>query len=156
MKTQTQYRAKIQLGDNTWSYYEGPFESEEMALENLRSLQSRESFQAQIVKIETVETLVSSHIIEAYVPTLDEIAQEIIGNSDGSFYMEWGDDIERLSDSDRSKVEDMVWRDIGNCDHCGWHFAVESLENVDGENLCWRCAEDAHNNEDEEDEEDED
>ena len=97
-------------------------------------------------------TTLDSFTVPAHVPTLEEIAQDIIAGSDGSFYLEWGEDIERLSDADRSKVVDMVWQEIENCDCCGWHFHVTNLENIDGQNLCYQCADDLE----EEDDEDED
>lgn len=103
---------------------------------------------SQIVTITTLD----SFTVPAHVPTLEEIAQDIIASSDGSFYMEWGDNIEQLSDSDRSKVEDMVWEEIAACDCCGRHFQITHLENIDGQDVCYQCADDLE----EEDEEDED
>jgi len=96
---------------------------------------------AQIVTTTTLD----SFTVPAHVPTLEEIAQDIIAGSDGSFYMEWGEDIERLNDADRSKVEEMVWEEIDNCACCGWHWHVDHLEQVDGESVCWKCAEDYEN-----------
>lgn len=99
-------------------------------------------------------TTLDSFTVPAHVPTLEEIAQDIIAGSDGSFYMEWGEDIEHLSDAHRSIVEDMVWTEIHTCDSCGWHWHVDHLEHVNGESVCWKCAEDYEN--EEEDDEDED
>ncbi len=120
------------------------------AMQQQSTVEEYYEIRAQVVTTTTLD----SFTVPAHVPTLEEIAQDIIAGSDGSFYMEWGDDIEHLNDTDRSKVEDMVWQEIGNCDHCGWHFHLDNLENVDGENLCWKCADDLEN--EEEDEEDED
>lgn len=122
------------------------------AIQQQSTIEEYYEIRSQIVTTTTLD----SFTVPAHVPTLDEIARDIIDGSNGSFYLEWGDDIDRLSDADRSKVEDMVWQEIDNCEHCGWHFHHENMENVDGENLCWKCAEDAYNNEDEEENEDED
>jgi len=94
-------------------------------------------------------TTLDSFTVPAHVPTLEEIAQDIIAASDGSFYVEWGDAIEQLSDADRSKVEDAVWKEIATCDCCGWHWHIDHLEQVHGELLCWKCADDLENEGDE-------
>jgi len=108
---------------------------------------------AQVVTTTTLD----SFTVPAHVPTLEEIAQDIIAGSDGSFYMEWSDDYDNLNDADRSKVEDMVWKEIQTCDCCGWHWHVDHLEQIDGESVCWKCADDIHAAEYEEgDDEDED
>lgn len=154
MNNTTEYRVQVNRGDNTWVYHSGPDDTAEKARDRIFAYKSREILEARIVKREIIESVVDFFTVPAYVPTLDEIAQDIIDGSNGSFYMEWGDDIEQLSDSDRSKVEDIVWQEISNCDSCGWHFHHEDMENVDGENLCWKCAEDAMDNDEEDEDED--
>lgn len=105
---------------------------------------------AQVVTTTTLD----SFTVPAYVPTWQEIAQDIIAGSDGSFYLELGEDIEHLSDEDREKALEMVWEEIDTCYSCGWHWHVDHLEQVDGESVCWKCADDYGN--EEEDDEDED
>ena len=105
---------------------------------------------AQVVTITTLD----SFTVPAHIPTWQEIAQDIIAGSDGSFYLELGEDIEHLSDEDREKALEMVWEEIDTCYSCGWHWHVDHLEQVDGESVCWKCAEDLEN--EEEDDEDED
>ena len=106
---------------------------------------------AQVVTITTLD----SFTVPAHIPTWQEIAQDIIAGSDGSFYLELGEDIEHLSDEDREKALEMVWEEIDTCYSCGWHWHVDHLEQVDGESVCWKCAEDASNNGEDEDESDE-
>lgn len=74
---------------------------------------------------------------------LDAIADEIINYSDGSFYMEWGEEFEALNEADQKYVEDQVYAAIGNCSLCGWHFTSDSMDvhDSDGEPYCWRCYE---------------
>lgn len=97
-------------------------------------------------------TTLDSFTVPAHIPTLEEIAQDIIAGSDGSFYMGWGEDIERLGESDRAKVEEMVWEEIDTCYSCGWHWHITNLENIDGQNLCYQCADDLEEEDEEEDE----
>jgi hypothetical protein len=74
---------------------------------------------------------------------LEQIAREIVGYSDGSFYMEWGESYEALNAEEQSIVADAVYDEIGNCEMCGWHFMYESMEtHADGCCYCWRCYED--------------
>jgi hypothetical protein len=133
------------------------FDSEMLAKNHALSLKDDTDREYQIRSIITTTSTVEIFTIPAHVPTLEEIAQEIIEGSDGSFYVEWGDDFEKLDKPDRSKVEEMVWDEIASCEDCGWHFHVESLEqHIDsGDNLCWKCANDREEAESEE-EEDED
>lgn len=115
---------------------------------------SREEEFYKIVSV-TVSTFdIPTFSVPAYVPTLEEIAQEIIDGSDGSFHVEWGEDFEQLEEPARSQVEAMVWEEISNCDCCGWHFHVDHLEQINGEMVCWKCEDDVRA--EEEDEEDED
>lgn len=88
--------------------------------------------------------------------SLERIANDIIGYSDGSYHVEWGEEYEKLSSEDQLKVQELVWAEIDSCSDCGWHFMVDSMEyNEDaGELLCFTCASNREaNNIDEEDEE---
>jgi len=81
------------------------------------------------------------------------IAEEIIAYADGSFYLEQPEAYYNLTLEEKSKVDDLVFEQIGNCDRCVWHFNYDNLETVDGHGeLCWACA----NNVEDEDESDED
>lgn len=119
--------------------------------------QSREERSIRVVECVVSEMVIGVQTIPAHVPNLEEIAQEIIGWSDGSYNVEWGEDFDALEFGDRARVEAMVWEEIASCDGCGWHFRVDSIEeHVDsGDMLCYKCAEDREN-ESEEDESDED
>lgn len=131
-----------------------PFKSEMTAKNHALNIRDSEAQEYKVISIVTTRSILDVFTVPAYVPTIEEIARDIIDGSNGSFYMEWGDDIANLSDEDRRTVEDMVHEEISSCDCCGWNFHNDSMEDVDGEYLCWKCAEDAQNNE--EDEEDED
>jgi hypothetical protein len=74
---------------------------------------------------------------------LSIIADEIIGHSDGSFNIEWGEEYGALSPEEQGEVDALVFDTIGNCNSCGWHFTYDSMEtHADGECYCWRCYED--------------
>lgn len=153
MTTEIKYELFRVTGPDT-GYAVGPsFKSEMSAKNHALHIKDREVQEYKIVAVVTTRSTLDMFTVPAHVPTLGEIAQEIIESSDGSFYLEWGDDIEQLNDSDHAKVQEMVWEEISTCDCCGWHFHVDNLEQLDGENLCWKCAEDVRNeDEDEEDE----
>lgn len=104
---------------------------------------------AQVVTTTTLD----SFTVPAHVPTLEEIAQDIIAWSDGSFCIDWGEDFDNLSLDDQCKVEDMVLEEIGSCDGCGWHSHVTNLESYPdtGESLCGRCASERDDEEEEDD-----
>jgi formylmethanofuran dehydrogenase subunit E len=87
---------------------------------------------------------------------LEIIADEIIGYSDGSFNIEWGEEYTALSLEEQNQVDEMVFEVIDNCDACGWYFIWDSMEtHSDGECYCWRCYEDKlEENEEDEDNED--
>jgi hypothetical protein len=73
---------------------------------------------------------------------LQNIADEIIETVDGTFYLDEPDSFRALSADDQVKVMSLVYDRIGNCDHCGWHFNHDQLEQNDvGETLCWNCLE---------------
>lgn len=156
MTTEIKYELFRVTGPDT-GYTVGPsFTSEMSAKNHAMYIKDREAQEYKIISIVTTRSTLDVFTVPAHVPTLEEIARDIIDGSDGSFYMEWGDDIDQLSDADHAKVEEMVYAEIGCCDECGWHFHADNLEQVDGENLCWKCAEDVRNEDDEGDEEDED
>jgi len=159
MTTEIKYQLFRATGPDT-GYQIGELFTSEMAAKNhALHIKDREPQEYKIISIVTTRSTLDVFTVPAHVPTLEEIARDIIDGSDGSFYMEWGDDIEQLSDSDRSKVEDMVWEEISSCDGCGWHFHVDQMEHYydTGDTLCWKCADDRNTEEDEEeDESDED
>ena len=133
------------------------FDSEMVAKTFAQQQESRveEAYEIRAV-ITTVSTL-DSFTVPAYIPTIEEIADDIIAMSDGSFSIYWGEDFDALSESDQRKVEDMVHEEISNCDCCGWNFNNQSMEIgalTDGW-LCYQCAQ-AEQEEAEEEEEDED
>lgn len=73
---------------------------------------------------------------------LEEIAAEIISYSDGAYQIAYTEEYEALSAEDRTRVNDLVFAEIGSCDCCGWDFHVDSMEHFPdaGETLCWQCA----------------
>jgi len=146
MTTEIKYQLYRATSPNTGYQVGELFDSEMAAKNHALHIKDRESQEYKIISIVTTRSTLDVFTVPAHVPTLEEIAQDIIDGSDGSFYMEWGDDIEQLSDSDRSKVEDMVWEEISSCDGCGWHFHVDHMEHFGdtGETLCWKCADDIH------------
>lgn len=76
---------------------------------------------------------------------LVKMAEDIAGNSDGSYHIEWGEEYDALEANQRQKVEDMVWDQIQSCGSCGWNFIIDSMvdsKHFDGELVCWRCSED--------------
>jgi hypothetical protein len=78
------------------------------------------------------------------------IADEIAEYSDGSYYIEWGEVFETLSEKERKEVETLVYENIDNCSGCGWHFHTDHLdEHEEGNLYCWRCYEDLQEEEDE-------
>jgi hypothetical protein len=109
--------------------------------------QQRQSNIDEAYEIRSVVTTVStldSFFVPAHVKTIDEIAQEIIDGSDGSFNVEWGEDYSALPLYKQAQVEEIVWQEIASCDGCGWHFHVDNLEQhiASGDCLCWHCAND--------------
>jgi len=81
---------------------------------------------------------------------LNLIADEIIGNADGSYRLYYPEEYNALTFEEQGKVDDLVYEEIAECESCGWNFRYENLEMVDGHGeLCWACA----SNVDDEDEE---
>lgn len=133
------------------------FNSEMVAKNYALNIKDDEAHEYKIRSVVTTTSTLDVFTVPAHVPTLEEIANEIIAGSDGSFYLDWGDDFERLEEPARTQVEDMVNEAITSCDCCGWHWSTESMEHFEdsGETLCWKCADDRLT-EEEEDESDED
>jgi predicted Zn-ribbon and HTH transcriptional regulator len=74
---------------------------------------------------------------------IQTIADEIIGYSDGSFNIEWGEEYTALTIEEQREVKELVYDSIGNCNDCGWHFNFDSMEtHADGQSYCWQCYED--------------
>jgi len=69
------------------------------------------------------------------------MAEEIISYADGCFHLDYPEEYHELTLEEQSKVDELVYEQIGNCDLCGWNFNYENLETVDGHGeLCWACA----------------
>lgn len=132
------------------------FDSEMAAKNHALRIKKDEDQEYKIIVIITNRTTLDIFTVPAHVPTLEEIAQEIIDGSDGSFHMEWGEAFEQLEEPARSQVEERVWEEISSCDCCGWHFHVDHLERIDGDMVCWKCEDDIRAAEYEEGEEDAD
>lgn len=155
MATEIKYQLLRVTGPDTGYQVGELFNSEMTAKNHALHIKDREPQEYKIISIVTTRSTLNVFTVPAHVPTWQEIAQDIIAGSDGSFYLELGEDIEHLSDEDREKALEMVWEEIDTCYSCGWHWHVDHLEQVDGESVCWKCAEDASNNGEDEDESDE-
>lgn len=157
MTTEIKYQLFCNIGVDKGYQVGELFDSEMAAKNHALSIKDRAEQEYKIISIVTTRSTLDIFTVPAYTPTLSEIAQEIIEGSDGSFYMEWGEDFEQLEEPARSQVEEMVWEEIASCEDCGWHFHVESLEqHIDsGDNLCWKCANDREEAESEDEEEEE-
>lgn len=132
----------------------GEYDSEMVAKHKATNMQEREETIYQIVSIVTTRSVVDTFTIAAYVPSIDEIAEDIITMSDGSFYVEWGQDYAELSLDDQAKVEEIVWQEIDSCACCGWHFNnnhLSSHDNADGQ-VCDSCYNDLEEAAEEEEE----
>ncbi len=133
----------------------GEYDSEMSAKHKATNMQEREETIYQIVSVVTTRSVVDTFTIAAYVPSIDEIAEDIITMSDGSFYLEWGDDYAALSLEDQAKVENIVWMEIDSCACCGWHFNnnhLSSHDNADGL-VCDSCYNDLEDEREENEEE---
>lgn len=134
----------------------GEYDSEMVAKQKAANIKEREETTYQIVSIITTRSVVDTFTVPAYVPSIEEIAEEVIMMSDGSFHVEWGDDYSALSLDDQAKVEEIVWQEIDSCSCCGWHFNVNHLgshDDADGQ-VCDSCYNDLEEqaNEDEDEE----
>ena len=144
MTTEIKYQLFRVTGPDTGYQVNELFNSEMVAKNHALNIKDSEAQEYKIVSIVTTRSTLDVFTVPAHVPTLEEIAQDIIGSSDGSFYMEWGEYFEQLEEPARSQVEDMVNEEIASCDCCGWNWHVESMEHFDDSNetLCWKCADD--------------
>jgi len=133
----------------------GEYNSEMVAKQKATTIQEREETIYQIVSIVTTRSVVDTFTIAAYVPSIDDIAEDIITMSDGSFYVEWGEDYSTLSLEDQAKVEEIVWQEIDSCACCGWHFNNNNLsshDNAEGQ-VCYSCYNDLEDGAEEDEEE---
>lgn len=75
--------------------------------------------------------------------TLELIADEIIGHSDGNFHIGYTEEYEKLSPQDKEAVMNVVWSEIESCAVCGWYWHRVNLEYIEGEgDCCWHCVRD--------------
>ncbi len=158
MTTEIIYQVIRVTGPNEGYQMANHFTSEMAAKNYALNIKDSEAQEYKIQSTVITTSILDVFTVPAHVPTLEEIANEIIAGSYGSFYLDWGDDFERLEEPARTQVEDMVNEAITSCDCCGWHcWNVESMEYFDdsGETLCYKCADDRLT-EEEEDESDED
>ena len=96
MTTEIKYQLLRVTGPDM-GYQVGELCNSEMSAKNRAlSIKDRESQEYKIISIVTTRSTLDVFTVPAYVSTLEEIARDIIDGSDGSFYIEWGDDIEQL------------------------------------------------------------
>jgi len=135
----------------------GVFDSEMLAKKYATETRETEAQKYKIVSRITTRSVLDAFTVPAYVKSLEEIAEEIISDSDGSFNVEWGEEYSALSIEDQSKIDSLVWDAIASCGHCGWHWHVDNLESheLSSEPVCHHC-QDLLDMELEEQEEDED
>ena len=158
MTTEIKFQLFRSTGPNEGYQVGELFNSEMIAKNHALHIKDREAQEYKIISIVTTRSTLDVFTVPAHIPTLEEIAEEIIGYADGSFHLDWGDDFDSLGATDQRKVEDMVHQEISNCDHCGWHFSNQNMESglLSGDWLCYSCAnteqEEADEEEDESDE----
>ena len=154
--TQTIIKYELQeTVDANTTHVVNVFDSELLAKQSALAMQPREDREYKIVSVIVTRSTVDIFTVPAYVPSVEEVAEEIIGSSEGSFYIEWGDDFQQMDAAKQAEVENIVFERLSSCEGCGWHWANENLEDINGEALCFSCAQDAID-EEEEDENDED
>lgn len=158
MTTEIKYQLFCTIGVGKGYQVGELFDSEMIAKNHALNIKDRAEQEYKIISIVTTRSTLDIFTVPAHVPTLEEIAQDIICWSDGAYQVEWGEDFAALELADRERVEAMVWEEIASCDGCGWPFHVNSMEqHLDsGDNLCWKCEQDREELESEEDESDED
>lgn len=85
---------------------------------------------------------------------IEQIADDIIGYSDGSFNMYQPEEYDTLTAEEKHAVDEIVNNEIWQCAICGWNWHVNNLEHSPrlGESVCHYCWDDAEHNEEEEDE----
>ena len=86
--------------------------------------------------------------------TIEEIADDIINHSKGSFSIARTDEYEALSKLDQSKVDDLVGEEIQPCGSCGWYWHNDSMErSIEfDEEVCPSCADNERDAAEEEEE----
>jgi hypothetical protein len=142
MTTEIKYRLLCVTGPDT-SYQIGQlFNSEMVAKNHALHIKDNEEQQYKIESVVTTTSILDTFTVPAHIPTVDEIAETIIGYADGSFSIDWGEDFDALSESDQRKVEDIVNEQISSCDCCGWYFHNQNMETgeMSGDWLCYSCA----------------
>ena len=82
------------------------------------------------------------------------MAEEIIGYADGSFHLYYPEEYHELTLEEQTKVEELVFEEVGNCEICGWNWTYNHMEQH--ERHGWLCCHCESNLEDDEDESDED
>lgn len=116
------------------------FDSQEGAEAYAKEVKSTIDEVYKVIRVQIVETELPAFVVSAYIPTIVEIAEDIIAFADGSYSIDWGNDYDNLSKEDQTKVLDMVYAEVACCDECGWHFHKDNLEEYDGECICRTCA----------------
>lgn len=136
----------------------GSFPTELAAKTHAQRSKEREEEEYRILMVVTTTSVLDIFSVPAYIPPLEEIADDIIGYADGSATIDWGEDYEKLTAEQQEKVKAFVNAEIDTCAHCGWHFKAADLETgvQSGDLVCYSCAADEQEDADEEDEEDED
>lgn len=82
---------------------------------------------------------------------IEQIADDIIGYSDGSFNRYHPEEYDELTLEEQKAVDDTVNLEIAACAVCGWNWHVNNLEHSEklGEAVCHYCWDDAEGLEDE-------
>lgn len=82
---------------------------------------------------------------------VEEIVDQIVTYSDGTFDIQWTEEFEKLSEEDQEKAEALVHEALGNCDMCGWTWARDNLEYHEStaQEYCWKCYSTVEEDEDE-------
>lgn len=140
--TEIKYQLFCMTGPNGGYQVGQLFDSEMLAKNHALTLLDDEDQEYHIRSIITTTSTVEIFTVPAHIPTLEDIAKDIISWSDGSFYIAWNEYFQKLDEAGRSKVEDMVNEEIASCDCCGWHWHVDSMEHfVDsGDSLCYKLS----------------
>jgi hypothetical protein len=154
MATEIKYRLLCVTGPDTSYQISGFFNSEMVAKNHALNIKDREEQEYKIESVVTTTSILDIFTVPAHILSIDEIAEDIITMSDGSFYVEWGEDYSALSLDDQAKVEEIVWQEIDSCACCGWHFNnnhLSSHDNADGQ-VCDSCYNDLEEAEEDEEE----
>lgn len=134
------------------TYLHGVYDSEMLAKLAAQNLQDREAVEYKIFAVVKTVSLVDIFTIPAYVPTLDEIAETIAEDTEGSRGMVLNEDYERLNEADKQAVREKVAEKVCACNHCGEYNQVAYMESYYGDEVCSDCANRIAEEEEEEDE----